>query len=230
MPSPCSRQRSAAQSGGGAAARRGGWRGLRCAAAHGVDRDLDLVTSLHRGVAGRVHRADGGIVVPAPCERQRRTAGRRAAPNASSPGEPHCAAPPWPVRRRLTPTVTPSLLRPPRWVIRFRGLNFPIYLFSPETAPHGAGPRTPLHLASTHPPPHPKGRSPHPQTHVGDPHLWVRTHQRAYMALGMGGQNGCPAGNLRGNGPNTRNCATLGHATPPRPHPPPHPKGWFPHP
>jgi hypothetical protein len=39
------------------------------------------------------------------------------------------------------------------------------------------------------------GRFPHPQTHVGEPHLWVRTHQRAYMALGMGGQNGCPARN-----------------------------------
>ena len=48
-----------------------------------------------------------------------------------------------------------------------------------------------------HPPPHPEGRFPHPQTHVGEPHLWVRTHQRAYRALGMGGQNGCPAGNLR---------------------------------
>ena len=54
-----------------------------------------------------------------------------------------------------------------------------------------------------HPLPHPEGRFPHPQTHVGEPHLWVRTHQRAYRALEMGGQNGCPAGNLRENGPNT---------------------------
>jgi hypothetical protein len=74
------------------------------------------------------------------------------------------------------------------------------------------------------------GRFPHPQTHVGEPHLWVRTHQRPYRALGMGGQNGCPAGNLRGNGPNTRNCVTRDHRTPPRPHPPPHPMGRFPHP
>jgi hypothetical protein len=74
------------------------------------------------------------------------------------------------------------------------------------------------------------GRFPHPQTHVGEPDLCVRTHQRAYKALGMGGQNGCPAVNLRRNGPNTRNCAKRDHLTPPRPHPPPHPMGWFPHP
>ena len=37
------------------------------------------------------------------------------------------------------------------WVIRFRGLDFPIYLFLPETAPHEA---TALHLAPTlHPTP-----------------------------------------------------------------------------
>jgi hypothetical protein len=29
------------------------------------------------------------------------------------------------------------------------------------------------------------GWFPHPQTHVGDPHLWVRAHRRAYRALGM---------------------------------------------
>jgi hypothetical protein len=59
-----------------------------------------------------------------------------------------------------------------RWVIRFRGLKYSIYLFSPETALHEA---TPLHLAPTphpppHPPPHPMGWFHHPQTHVGDPH------------------------------------------------------------
>jgi hypothetical protein len=37
----------------------------------------------------------------------------------------------------------------------------------------------------------PWGGSPTPQTHVGEPNLWVRTHERAYMASGMGGQNGC---------------------------------------
>ena len=42
----------------------------------------------------------------------------------------------------------------------------------PETAPHEA---TAHHLAPTRGP-HPKGRFPHPETHVGDPHLWVRTH------------------------------------------------------
>ena len=49
----------------------------------------------------------------------------------------------------------------PRWVIRFQGLNFPIYLFSLETAPHEA---TPLHLAPTpHVHPTPWGGSPTPR-------------------------------------------------------------------
>jgi hypothetical protein len=78
-----------------------------------------------------------------------------------------------------------------------------------------------------HPPPHPMGWFHRPQTHVGYAHLWVRIHPRAYKTLGMGGQSGCPAGILRENGPNTRNCVTRGHLKPPRPHPPPHPKGWF---
>jgi hypothetical protein len=34
----------------------------------------------------------------------------------------------------------------------------------------------------------------------------------------------------RPNGPNTRHCVTRGRVTPPRPHPPPHPMGWFHHP
>jgi hypothetical protein len=74
------------------------------------------------------------------------------------------------------------------------------------------------------------GRFPHPQTHVGEPVLWVRTHQRVYKALWMSGHNGCPAANLRRNGPNTRNCVTRGHVTPPRPPPPTHPMGRSPHP
>jgi hypothetical protein len=80
----------------------------------------------------------------------------------------------------------------PGWVtsIRFQGLKFPIYLFSPETTPHET---TSLHLAPTPHTYHPKGWFHHPQTHVGEPHLWVRTHHWAYMALGMGGQNGRPA-------------------------------------
>ena len=41
-------------------------------------------------------------------------------------------------------------------VIRFRGLKFPIYLFSPETAPHED---TPSHLTPT----------PHPTPWVGSP-------------------------------------------------------------
>jgi hypothetical protein len=98
-----------------------------------------------------------------------------------------------------------KMISPSRWVIRFRGLKVPIYLFSPETALHET---TPLHLAPT---PHPEGRFPPPQTHVGEPHLRVRTHQRANRVLGMGGQNGCPAVNLRGNGPNTRNCVARDH-------------------
>jgi hypothetical protein len=43
------------------------------------------------------------------------------------------------------------------------------------------------------PRPHPVGQFPHPQAHVGEAVLWVRARQRAYMALGMGGQNGCLA-------------------------------------
>ena len=54
----------------------------------------------------------------------------------------------------------------------------------------------PPHSTSPPPPTPPQGVVPPPQTHVEDPHLWVRTHQRAYMALGMGGQNGCPAENF----------------------------------
>jgi hypothetical protein len=50
-----------------------------------------------------------------------------------------------------------------RWVIRFRGLNFPIYLFSPETGPHEA---TSLHLAPT-PHPTPWGGSPTPRRTLG---------------------------------------------------------------
>jgi hypothetical protein len=53
----------------------------------------------------------------------------------------------------------------PRWVIRFRGLKFPIYLFSSETAPHGA---TPLHLAPT-PHPTPRGGSTTPRRMLGTP-------------------------------------------------------------
>ena len=79
------------------------------------------------------------------------------------------------------------------------GVNFPIYLFSLETALYTRGHLTP---PRPHPPPHAMGRFPHPQTHVGEPQSWVRTHQRAYRALGMGGQNGCPAANLEENGPN----------------------------
>jgi hypothetical protein len=81
-------------------------------------------------------------------------------------------------------------------LFRFRGLKIPRFICFRMKLGHTRPRGTPLHLAP-HPPPHPEGRFPHPQTHVGDPHLWVRTHQRAYMALGMGGQNGCPAGNLR---------------------------------
>jgi hypothetical protein len=51
------------------------------------------------------------------------------------------------------------------WVIRFRGLDFPIYFFSPETAPHEV---TPLHLAPT-PPPTPRGGSPTPIRTLGTP-------------------------------------------------------------
>jgi hypothetical protein len=81
------------------------------------------------------------------------------------------------------------------------------------------------------PRPHPLPRwFAYPQTHVGEPDLWIRTHQRAYMALGMDGQNGCLAINLRGSGPNTRNCATRGRVTPRRPHPLPYPTGWFAYP
>jgi hypothetical protein len=40
------------------------------------------------------------------------------------------------------------------------------------------------------------GRFPHPKTHVGRPPRWMGTHKWAYMALGMGGQNGYPAENF----------------------------------
>ena len=49
------------------------------------------------------------------------------------------------------------------WVIRFRGLDFPIYLFSPETALHET---TSLHLAPT-PQPTPWGGSPTPRRMLG---------------------------------------------------------------
>jgi hypothetical protein len=49
------------------------------------------------------------------------------------------------------------------WVIRFRGLKIPIYLFSPETAPHEA---TALHLAPT-PHPTPWGGFPTPRRMLG---------------------------------------------------------------
>jgi hypothetical protein len=82
-----------------------------------------------------------------------------------------------------------------------------------------------------HLPLHPMGRFPHPETHVGEAHLWLRTHRWAYRTLMMGGQNGCSAVNLRRTGANTRNCATRGHPThPPRPHPHPTPWGGSPTP
>ena len=96
----------------------------------------------------------------------------------------------------------------------------------PETAPHEA---TSLHLTPT-PHPTPWGGSPTPRRMLGSRIYGLGPDQRAYRTLGMGGQNGYPAVNIRGNGPNTRNCATRGHLTPPRPHPPPHPMGRFLHP
>jgi hypothetical protein len=78
-----------------------------------------------------------------------------------------------------------------------------------------------------HPPPHPMGWLYHPKTHVGEPHLWFRTHQRAYRALEMGGQNGRPAENLKENGPNRGQIPEIGphEATSlhlaPTPHPTP---------
>jgi hypothetical protein len=74
------------------------------------------------------------------------------------------------------------------------GAEFPELFISPRNCvTRGHPTRT-----RPHAPPHPMGRFPHPQTHVGHPPRWVGTHQWAYMAFGMGGQNGCPAGNLRG--------------------------------
>jgi hypothetical protein len=46
----------------------------------------------------------------------------------------------------------------------------------------------PPHSTSPTSPPH--GAVPLPQTHDGEPHLWVRTHRRTHLALGTGGQNG----------------------------------------
>jgi hypothetical protein len=103
------------------------------------------------------------------------------------------------------------------------GPDFPeLFIFLWNCATRGHPTRTRPHAPS-----HPMGRFAHPQTHVGRPPRCVGTHQWAYM---MGGRNGCPAGNLRANGPNSRICATRGHPTRTRPHAPPHPMGRFPHP
>jgi hypothetical protein len=72
---------------------------------------------------------------------------------------------------------------------RARTPDFPPH----ETALHEA---TASYLAPT-PHPTPWGGSPHPQTHIGSrgflPNPKKRAYMPAYMALGMGGQNGWPA-------------------------------------
>jgi hypothetical protein len=94
----------------------------------------------------------------------------------------------------------------------------------PETALHED---TSSHLAPT-----PWGSFPTPRRMLGKRVYGLGpTNGRIHCkALGTGGQNGCPVVNLRENGQNTRNCVTRGHLKPPRPHPPPHPMGRFPHP
>ena len=62
----------------------------------------------------------------------------------------------------------------------------------PETALHED---TALELGPT-PHPTPWGGSPTPIRMLAVPPRWVGWHQWAYRALGMGGQNGCPAVNL----------------------------------
>ena len=75
------------------------------------------------------------------------------------------------------------------------GAKFPdlfVFAWNFATRGHATPPRP-------HPLPYPMGRFPHPQTHVGEPFLGVRTHRRAYRTLGMGGQNGHPAENFLPN-------------------------------